>query len=394
VGRQAIYDREGDVVAYELLFRDAAEAVSAADRGSYATSQVIVAAFADFGIDELVDNKACFVNVTREFLVGELPVPFDPARVGVELLADVAVDNDVVAGVQALAEQGYTIAVDQSGTERGQESLLPYASYAKIDMLVDDRDQTLRAIDRCRRYPHVQLIAERLETIDDVQAAMSLGFQLFQGHGLGRPHVERTTTVNPVRMHRIRLLVELNSGEVSLERAAAIIQHDPGLAMRVLRLVNSAASGLRRTIASITDAVTMVGTRKLQQWLTLMLMADLADGDEAALENTVIRARMCHTLAERRGVCGDTAFTAGLLTGIADLVGQPTDRLTANLPLTADLSDALTGNAGPLTDIVHTVRDYQQGPTTASITADLGTDMLDAIRWTNTTIGPMAQAAA
>ena len=390
MGRQAIYDREGDVVAYELLFRDAAEAVSAADRGSYATSQVIVAAFADFHVDELVDNRACFVNVTREFLVGELPVPFDAARVGVELLADVAVDNDVVAGVQALAEQGYTIAVDQSGTERGQESLLPYASYAKIDMLVDDRAQTQRAIERCRRYPHVQLIAERLETATDVEVAMSMGFQLFQGHGLGRPHVERTTTVNPVRMHRIRLLVELNSGEVSLDRAAAIIQHDPGLAMRVLRLVNSAASGIRRSIASIAEAVTMVGTRKLQQWLTLMLIADLADGDEAALEGTIIRARMCHTLAERRGISGDTAFTAGLLTGLADLLGQPTDRLAEHLPLTEDLSDALTGRAGPLTDIVRTVRDYQQGPTGN----DLGADMLEAIRWTTNTLRPMAGAAA
>jgi c-di-GMP-related signal transduction protein len=296
--------------------------------------------------------------------------------------------------VQALAEQGDTIAVDQSGAEKGQESLLPYASYAKIDMLVDDRDQTLRAIDRCKRYPHVQLIAERLETIKDVEAAMSLGFQLFQGHGLGRPHVERTTTVNPVRVHRIRLLVELNSGEVSLERAAAIIQHDPGLAMRVLRLVNSAAVGLHRKISSIADAVTMVGTRKLQQWLTLMLIADLADGDEAALEDTVIRARMCHTLAERRGVPGDTAFTAGLLTGVADLLGQPAERLTAHLPLADDLSDALTGSRSPLTDIVHTVRDYQQGPTNGSGAADLGTDMLEAIRWTNLTIGPVARTAA
>ena len=77
VGRQGIYDQTGDVVAYELSFRDAADAPRATSRGPYATSRVIISAFTDFGLEQLVGSKACFINVTREFLVGELPVPFD-----------------------------------------------------------------------------------------------------------------------------------------------------------------------------------------------------------------------------------------------------------------------------------------------------------------------------
>src|SRR5690349_11830527 len=39
VGRQALYDRSGDAVGYELLFRRDAAAVTATERGAYATSQ-------------------------------------------------------------------------------------------------------------------------------------------------------------------------------------------------------------------------------------------------------------------------------------------------------------------------------------------------------------------
>jgi c-di-GMP-related signal transduction protein len=383
VGRQAIYDRDGDVVAYELLFRDKAEAIDATHRSSYATSQVIVATFTDFGIEELVGDHVCFVNVTREFLVGELPLPFDAARVGLEILADVRVDDSVLAGVAALAEQGYTIAVDQFGVEHGQESLLPYATYAKIDMLVDDRQQTSAAIERCAAYPHVQLIAERLETPAAVHTAISLGFELFQGHALGRPHGLKTATLGPLRLQRIRLLVELNSGEVDLERAAAIVREDPGLSLRVLRLVNTAATGMPRRVSSITEAVMLLGTSRLQQWVTLMLMADVADGDEGALAAAVTHARLCQLVAERRGVRGDSAFTAGLLTAVGELLGEPADQMANQLPLSDELTAALTHRTGPIAEVLHTVRTYEQGLSTGG---DITADMLDAIRWANTVL--------
>jgi EAL and modified HD-GYP domain-containing signal transduction protein len=380
VGRQGIYDRDGDVVAYELLFRDTAEAVDAAHRSSYATSQVIVATFTDFGIEELVGDYVCFVNVTREFLVGELPLPFDAARIGLDVLADVRVDDAVLAGVEALAGQGYTIAVDQFGVDNGQEKLLPYATYAKIDMLMDERKQTTAAIERCSAYPHVQLIAERLETPDAVHTAFSLGFQLFQGHALGRPHGLQTATVGPLRLQRIRLLVELNNGEVDLDRAAAIVHEDPGLSLRVLRLVNAASGGVRHRVSSIAEAVMLLGTRRLQQWVTLMLMADVAGGDETALAAAVIHARRCRIVAEHRGLPGDAAFTAGMLTAVGDLIDIPADRLATQLPLTDELTRTLTEHTGPLADVVHAVRAYEQAVPESS---DSTGDLLDAVRWTS-----------
>lgn len=380
VGRQPIYHRTGDVAAYELLFRADAGAVDASDRSSFATSRVIVAAFSDFGVEALVGNHPCFVNVTREFLVGDLPLPFEPGRVGIEVLADIEVDDAVRDGVEALARQGFQIAVDQSGTGAGQEVLLPYATHAKIDMLVDDEATINIALSRCALYPHVQLIAERLESPAAVDTATALGFQLLQGHALGRPRALTATALGPLRLRRIHLLVELNKADVDLDRVVSMVQTDPGLALRVLRLVNSAASGTRRTVSSIAEAVMLLGTRQLQQWVTLMVIADITEGDEAALTSAATHARLCRLVAERRRLNGDTAFTAGLLVAVSDLFGLPVADLAAELPLAAELREALIAGTGALADVIGTVHVYRAG---YAFDGEITADMLDAIRWSN-----------
>src|SRR3954451_5535534 len=102
VGRQPIVDREGDTVAYELLFRDAANATRATNRSAQATSQVIVSAFTEFGLKQLVGDRVCFINVTRQFLVGQLPIPFDCEQAVLEIVETIDVDEEVFAGVTRL----------------------------------------------------------------------------------------------------------------------------------------------------------------------------------------------------------------------------------------------------------------------------------------------------
>jgi hypothetical protein len=72
--------------------------------------------------------------VTREFLTGEFPIPFDPNQSVLEVVETVQVDDAVVAGVRKLVEQGYTIALDDF-TLGLHERLLEFATYVKIDLL-------------------------------------------------------------------------------------------------------------------------------------------------------------------------------------------------------------------------------------------------------------------
>src|SRR5260370_40474858 len=69
----------------------------------------------------------------------------------------------------------------------GHERLLLLASYVKLEVAGVERDRLTTVVAACRGYPGIKLLAERLETDDDLEFARGLGFDLFQGYLLGRP---------------------------------------------------------------------------------------------------------------------------------------------------------------------------------------------------------------
>jgi EAL and modified HD-GYP domain-containing signal transduction protein len=366
VGRQPIYDRSGDVIAYELLFRDAAEAVVASRRSAQATSRVIVSAFTEFGLDQLAGSKACFINVTREFLVGELPVPFDSSQAVLEVVETVHVDDEVIKGVAELVGRGFTIALDDFEWGSTAERLLDRATYVKLDMLEVEVEHVREAVLRCREYPHLQLIAERLETEDDLQLALDLGFDFFQGHVLGRPHVISRVGLSPARMTRLQLISALSAPTVDFEKIVSLIVRDPTLSYRLLHATNSAASGLTTRVSSVRGAAVLLGLDRVREWVVLMLFSDLTDATEEQLGGTMTRARFCQLLAERIGMSGEASFVVGLLSGLADLIAQPTAEMVADLPVAEEIQTALTTGSGSLGVLLSAVLCYERGEISAA----------------------------
>ena len=400
VARQPIYDRDGVVVADELLFRARATASGADRSDSHATARVLVAAFTEFGLQELAGGRVCFVNLTRDFLTGRLPLPFDGNQAVLEILESTVVDEAVVAGVTALVEQGYTVALDRFTLGGGHEPLLPLVTYVKIDMLHASEPDVRAAVAECRRHGHLRLIAERLETPEALHLAYRLGFELFQGDVLGRPHVNSTLTLAPARLTRLRMLQALSADDVDLDEVVDLVGQDAALSLRLLRATNAAATGLNRTVSSIRDTVVTLGLNRIRQWVTLMLVADLTESDPEQLSGVLVRARFAQFLAGGVGVPADVAYIGGLLSAIAALFDEPADRMVQDLPLDPSLVDALTTGRGPLGDVLATARAYTTPsaempvagalPAQPSVdTADMAMAYLSAVSATNATLAEL-----
>lgn len=392
VGRQPIYDPTHEVVAYELLFRGGANEVEASRRSVYATTQTIINAFTEFGLEQIVGKRQCFINLTRDFLVGDLPVPFDPGQAVLEIVDNFEIDYEVIAGITKLAGQGYAIAVDDTVLAVGQERLLGVVQYVKVDMLTRTKETAEDVVKLCRRYSGLKLVAERLETDAHLEVAGWLGFDLLQGHALGRPQVLSVQSLSPSRLRRLELLSALNAGDVNIKKIVEIVTGDPGLAFRVLQATNSASTGLLRKVSSVHDAVIMLGMNRIRQWLALMLVSDIAESaTDDQLATTMARARLCQTVAERLDVSPDEAFTVGLLSGVAELIGEPLDDLVGRLPLAEDVSEALTSGRGRLGQVLGMVKAYEatdmrtleQAPVTS---AELAKAYLAAIGWSTRTV--------
>lgn len=392
IGRQPIYDRDGEVVAYELLFRGPAEDSEAARRSLYATSQIIVNAFTEFGLDQIVGTRRCFINLTRDFLVGDLPVPFEPGQAVLEILESVEVDDEVLAGVSRLVTLGYQVAIDDVVSGDGYYELRSLASFVRVNVLTRTVDELKDVVAELKKFPRAQLIAERIETDEHVGIARRLNFDLYQGQALGRPQVLTAQSLSPSRMRRLELLAELNAENVEIKNVVDIVTGDPGLSYRVLRATNSASTGLNRQVASVRDAVVMLGLARIRQWVALMLVSDIAESaSDDQLEVTMARARLCQTVAERLDLRGDTAFTVGLLAGIAELIGEPIANMVKQLPLTTEVTDALVRRTGRLGQVLSMVQAYEksdsgalQGAPVSS--ADLAKAYLAAVGWSVRTV--------
>src|SRR3546814_3753511 len=90
---------------------------------------------------------------------------------------------------------------------------------------------------RLRRVS-ARLVAEKVETHDDFQRCLALGFDLFQGYFFFRPEIIGEGNVSETGLSVMRLLAALedaNNGPKELER---IITSDAVLSYRLLRLVN------------------------------------------------------------------------------------------------------------------------------------------------------------
>lgn len=205
VGRQGIVDAAGEVHGYEFLYRAGRQHTLRVDTWpapaqDRATLRVLQAIFTPTGIRAVAADAHAFVNFTRSFLVGDLPLPDEPERLVIEVVESVRADAAVVAGVQRLRRHGYRIAIDDFVGLTSQVALLPYADYVKVDC----RDLFARgpALVDLAASTGARLVAERVETREELDLCRALGFGLFQGFHLDATLVLNRTPVTSVRAER------------------------------------------------------------------------------------------------------------------------------------------------------------------------------------------------
>jgi EAL and modified HD-GYP domain-containing signal transduction protein len=389
VARQPIYEARGGLYGYELLFRRAALSTTADQDDDGATTATILAAFSEFGADELLGGKPGFINLTRAFLTGELPLPFAPEAAVLEVIETVRLDHEVVVGALRLTNQGYRLALDDFVWSPEAEPLLTVADIAKIDVLEMTWDEALFTVEKCRRH-EVRLLAEKVEDAEMMGRCLDAGFELFQGYHLGRPETMTVETLSPGQTLALELVGRLGDPNTSTEEIELAVRRDPALAYRLLRIANSASAGLNRKVSTIRDALVMVGVSRLRAWLVLLSLGP--DGPGATMVNALARARTCERVARSARLSSpDIAFTAGLLHGVAESLGLSPTALLERMPtLAPELADALLGRPGRLRDVLDAVLAYERqdlvavaaGPVSLPIMADA---YLGALAWTTQT---------
>jgi EAL and modified HD-GYP domain-containing signal transduction protein len=405
VGRQPIFDNSRKVHGYELLLRAGERTDDGTDRtgageGDLITSRVLFGSL-QFGVDRFVGDKSMFCDVSEDLLDGDFTVLLPPERTVLEVPAHALFPADAssagatsriaVAAAGAtcrrLIDEGYMLALDGFSWFEGADEWLGDFAYAKVDPHRLEPDALSQVIERCRRSD-VTVIAQSVDTERDMDESEALGAELFQGYLLATPQLIEGRVLDPGEFTKARLAATLLEPDAGIGQIESLVRTDPALSLQVLHVAGiGAAGGMRRTVSTLHEALVLVGWRRLQAWVSLLLFSGGRGIAEESMITALARARMCELLSCRvPGGRGDVAFTAGMLSGLDVLLGMPLGDVLRDLPLDDAVRDAVLDHAGPVGTLVADVIDYQLGRIELATRSGLGAAALqsacfDALAW-------------
>ena len=361
IGRQPIYDRRLQVYAYELLYRSGEENTAGMPDGDQATSQVILNAFTEIGIEHLVGPHFAFINLTRGFIVGDNPLPLPHGKVVLEVLENIEVDEVLIDAVRKLSQQGFLIALDDFIFHERLRPLIDVADIVKIDIRALHRDTVREHVTELRRHK-ARLLAEKVETQEEFEYFKELGFDYFQGYFFSRPKVIKRHAIPPNRLAILRLLSRLHDPQVDVKELEDLISQDVSLSYKVLRSINSAFFGLPKKIESLRQAIVYLGNQSIKTWVTLISLAGIDDKPHELLTVALVRAKMCELLATQLHLPDkDTFFMVGLFSALDAMMDAPLEQVVESLPLTPDVVDALLNHEGQAGQALHCTLAYERG---------------------------------
>lgn len=331
--RQPILDRDGRLAGYELLVPERPSPAGA------------MAALTGTDLRAAGGGADVFLDVTPAALLAFDPLPFGPDGIVLELAVGHATDPDVLARIGALRTAGYSVALDGVRPGEAEGALLALVTHVKVDartLVGGDAADVVRAITR----HGVVAAAFEVATREQRDMLAEAGFELLQGDFHCRPRALADPPA-PSSMAGLRTATQVAAAG-DPEALILAISRDPGLSVRLLRFMNSAAFSLRHRVSSVPHAVRLLGPRTVRQWATLVLIAgsDVAV-PEPLLISALARGRTCETLAERLGMDDREAyFLVGLLSIADAMLDAPLEAVVADLPLADDVTAALLTGAG------------------------------------------------
>ncbi|MBK1727434.1 EAL and HDOD domain-containing protein [Halorhodospira neutriphila] len=347
LARQPIFDRRLQVRGYELLYRRNPDSTSAQVLdGDAATSAVILNAFAEIGLQPLTGGQPAYLNLTRPFFT-EYSLPFPKDAVVLEVLEDIEPDRPFREALRRLAGQGYRIALDDFILESGiQDRLLPFVDTVKVDLTRLSAQEVTRHAQTLRRHGVRHLLAEKVETQEEMQRCQAAGFDLFQGFFLSRPSTYSRRSIPAHRLPLFRLIAALQRPEIDIAELERLISQDVALSYKLMRYLASPLFP-SRNVDSIRSAILYLGSRELARWATLLAMSSSQDQPPERIISLLVRARLCEQLAQEGGLEGMTAFTIGLFSGLDGVLDAPLAVICEELPLSAEARQALLEHRGP-----------------------------------------------
>lgn len=361
IARQGIYDYKEKIVAYELLYRDSLENKFSSDIDEDKATYKLIENINSFGLDTLTDNKRAFINFTENLIKNNFATILPKEKVVIEILENVKANEDVLQSLAKLRKDGYIIALDDLEKLNDLIKFVNYIDIVKIDFLISTKEERKRIASVCNKLD-IKILAEKIETKEELDEAIKLGCDYFQGYYFSRPSIFLGKDVEVKNISIMNILKELSNEDYDVKKVEMLMKNDIGLTYKFFQFINSSYFSFFQNIESIKQAIMLIGKKELRKWLFILSVSEIATlKSEEYSKNITIRARFNELIAEEIGkVEKNSAFIVGLFSDLHLMINKDMERILNKLPLNNDIKDALIGRENIYKDILDLTLAYEK----------------------------------
>ena len=364
VARQAIFNPKGQVEGYELLFRSGLEnSLSEIQDGDRASAQVLSNSLLKIGFPNITNGKKAFIRFTRPLLLQDLTFLFPPEQLVVELLEDIRPDQEVIDTCKGMKNHGYTLAFADFVLNEGYELLADLADIIKVDFTTASSEKR-KELGKRSIHEKTSFLAQKVENQRLFQEAGQLGYRYCQGYFFSEPILVTGRTIPNHTLTFFRLLQVLNQSVIDFKEAEQVVESDVALTYELLRYINTAAFALVRRIESVGHALKLLGPKNVRRLLSLVALSSMVkDKPEELLTVSLVRARFLESLADSLEPSRPKfdLYLLGLFSMIDAVLGVPMSEALGHLPVSEEIKDTLSGEPGPLRELLDAVISYEKG---------------------------------
>jgi c-di-GMP-related signal transduction protein len=351
IARQPIFDKRLQVYAYELLFRGGPQNFFQPSRN--ASSSVIADSITLFDLQHLTGHARAFVNVDALALKLGVARLLPPERIVVEILETVEPTEEIVSICRDLRAAGYVLALDDFTDQPKWAPLVELAQFLKVDFKLLNGDGR-KLLSQKYGNGKMALLAEKVETEQELTEARHLGYSYFQGYFFCKPSMIETREIPGDKLLQLQLLNAVAAPELDYAEIEELLKREPSLLYRLLRYLNSPLLGLRTEVHSIRQAISLLGENEFRRWVSIFAVVAMSAGKPPELVRTALtRGYFCEEFSGPAGM-GEkrsSLFLMGLLSITDALLDKPIAEVLRALPVSQEVKTALVGGENRLRDV-------------------------------------------
>lgn len=374
--RQPIFNTENKIVAYELLYRNEVKDDTSTDIEK--TMDVITNVNTFFSnFDTEVASKRMFLNFDKNLLMDNIVDILSPLEHVIEILETVEQDKNIINRIIQLKRRGYKIAIDDYTINYPHEDFVDLADYIKVDFIANSV-QDIITLSKREKFKKKILLAEKVENETMHNLALKLNYKLFQGYYYAKPIVHKGNYISINVKTCLSIIRQLNTPDVTetgekfvdLYKISRSIEKDPVLTFKILQIANSVRANLYVKIDSILRAVTLLGYKKLNKWLKILLFQEVKTRgkgrenlNKEVIKTIVIRTSFVENIVSEnpnlKDLLGEMVL-ASMIDLFDILFDMTVEEIVKSLDLSGNISDALLNEKGIVYIILLVLRSYER----------------------------------